>query len=140
MIQPLRRYHRRAFLVLAVVLPVVFVAGLAARRNTPPPKIEAMLLAASSGNGKKFKYPIMVWSDPPKARLIATRPFVVPDALVYWSKQSPQENSLPAGAVFLGRLDPALTYQIPGPAPGYFVIYSPAQQAVLDYAAFGGRP
>ncbi len=140
MIQPLRRYHRCTFFALAVLLPALFVAGLAARRKTPPPKFEAMLLAVSSGGGKKFKYPIMVWSAPPRARLIVTKPFVVPDALVYWSTQIPNENVLRSDAVFLGRLDPAITYQIPASAPGFFVIYSPAQKSVLDYAAFGVRP
>jgi hypothetical protein len=140
MIQPLRGYHRRAFLVLAIVLPAVFVGGLAARRKMPVAKVETLLLAAPSGGGKKFTYPITVWSAPPKARLIATKPLVLPDALVYWSTQAPQEKFLPADAVFLGRLDPALTYQIPNPSPGFLVIYSPAKKAVLDYAAFGVRP
>ena len=36
MIQPLRRAHFRIWLVLAVVLYAVFVAGLAARRSTTP--------------------------------------------------------------------------------------------------------
>ncbi len=31
MIQPLRRVHRRAFLVLAIVLPVILFVGLRAR-------------------------------------------------------------------------------------------------------------
>ncbi len=139
MIQPLRTYHRRTFLVLAVVLPVIFVAGLAARRKTPPPKTEAMLLATSSGNGKKFSYPILIWSDFPKVRLVAIKPLALPDALVYWSNETPARSDLPAGSIFLGRMDPALTYQLPSAAPGFLVIYSPAQKAVLDYAAFGAR-
>jgi hypothetical protein len=36
MIQPLRRAHRVTFIGLAVVLPVVFVAGLAVRGPLPP--------------------------------------------------------------------------------------------------------
>jgi len=37
MIQPLRRAHFRIWLVLAVVLYVVFIAGLLARRTSTPP-------------------------------------------------------------------------------------------------------
>jgi hypothetical protein len=37
MIQPLRRAHFRAWLVLAVLLYAVFIAGLLARRSTTPP-------------------------------------------------------------------------------------------------------
>ena len=36
MTQPLRRAHRRILIVLAVVLPAAFVAGLAARKPLPP--------------------------------------------------------------------------------------------------------
>jgi hypothetical protein len=36
MIQPLRRAHFRIWLVLAIVLYVVFAAGLLARRSTTP--------------------------------------------------------------------------------------------------------
>jgi len=139
-IQPLRTYHRWTFLILAIAIPVVFVAGLTARRTTPQPKREAMLLASPSGSGKRFNYPILVWSNFPKARLVAIKPIALPDALVYWSNQAPGQNDLPPDSIFLGRLDPAITYQIPNPSPGFFVIYSPAQKAILDYAAFGGRP
>jgi len=37
MIQPLRRAHFRIWLVLAVVLYAVFIAGLLARRTSTPP-------------------------------------------------------------------------------------------------------
>ncbi len=37
MIQPLRRAHFRIWLVLAVLLYAVFIAGLLARRSTTPP-------------------------------------------------------------------------------------------------------
>lgn len=36
MIRPLRRAHRRLWLLLAVLLPALFVAGLWARRTTTP--------------------------------------------------------------------------------------------------------
>ena len=36
MIQPLRRSHLWIWIVLAVLLPVLFAAGLAARRDTTP--------------------------------------------------------------------------------------------------------
>ncbi len=33
MIQPLRKWHRRIFFVLLFLLPIIFVAGLAARHH-----------------------------------------------------------------------------------------------------------
>jgi len=36
MTQPLRRAHRRIIIVLALVLPAAFVAGIAARRPPAP--------------------------------------------------------------------------------------------------------
>lgn len=35
MTAPLRRWHRRAWLVLALLLPLILLAGLAARRPEP---------------------------------------------------------------------------------------------------------
>lgn len=37
MIQPLRRFHRMTFAAMAVILPAVFIAGLAARRPLVTP-------------------------------------------------------------------------------------------------------
>jgi hypothetical protein len=37
MTRPLRRAHRRVWLLLAVLLPALYVAALAARRTTTPP-------------------------------------------------------------------------------------------------------
>jgi hypothetical protein len=36
-IQPLRRAHRWIWLALSLLLPAVFIAGIAARRSTTPP-------------------------------------------------------------------------------------------------------
>jgi hypothetical protein len=36
MIQPLRRSHLRIWIALAVLLPILFAVGLAARRDTTP--------------------------------------------------------------------------------------------------------
>jgi hypothetical protein len=37
MIQPLRQTHLRIFLVLAVLVPLIFVLALVKRRPLPPP-------------------------------------------------------------------------------------------------------
>ncbi len=42
MIQPLRTRHRRIFLVLAIILPVLFAAGLMVRPALPAPVISAV--------------------------------------------------------------------------------------------------
>ena len=36
MIQPLRRNHLRIWICLAVLLPILFIAGLASRQETTP--------------------------------------------------------------------------------------------------------
>ncbi len=38
MIQPLRKLHRRVFLLLAVLLPLLFLAGFHARHRVPADK------------------------------------------------------------------------------------------------------
>jgi len=40
MIQPLRKMHRAIFLVLAVLLPVLFLSGIAFRHSWPTAKPE----------------------------------------------------------------------------------------------------
>jgi len=39
MIQPLRIWHRRIFLLLLLLLPIIFVAGLGARHHSVSPKL-----------------------------------------------------------------------------------------------------
>jgi hypothetical protein len=49
MTQPLRTLHRRVMILLAVVLPAAFVAGLAARRPAPPVNPEVHWVAPLPG-------------------------------------------------------------------------------------------
>jgi hypothetical protein len=47
MIQPLRRTHRRIFLVLALLLPLLFLSGIAFRHRWPvSPKSKSPALGA----------------------------------------------------------------------------------------------
>ena len=47
MIQPLRRAHRRIFLVLALLLPVLFLSGIAFRHRWPvSPKSKSPALSS----------------------------------------------------------------------------------------------
>jgi len=45
MIQPLRKTHRAIFLVLAVLLPVLFLSGIAFRHSWPGIKSDQVRLA-----------------------------------------------------------------------------------------------
>lgn len=50
MIRPLRRQHRGIILVLAVVLAVVFIAGIGLRKSTPKnSRLPDTLLKTSAG-------------------------------------------------------------------------------------------
>jgi len=61
MIQPLRKLHRRVFLLLAIALPLFFIAGLRARHHVPIPKaIPRKPVSQTPLNGSE---PILTASD-----------------------------------------------------------------------------
>jgi len=61
MIQPLRKFHRCAFLLLAIALPLFFIAGLRARHHVPAPKaIPRKPVSQTPLNGSE---PILTASD-----------------------------------------------------------------------------
>ncbi|HUB26856.1 MAG TPA: hypothetical protein VL992_15630, partial [Tepidisphaeraceae bacterium] len=93
MIQPLRRVHRYAFLVLAPLLSGIFAAGLAARRPlvTVKPGADRIHLALASGTA--------IVTDP---RELWGGAVDDPDLLIYWTADEPELNALPANARFLG--------------------------------------
>jgi hypothetical protein len=48
MIQPLRKVHRWVFVLLAIVLPLLFIAGLRARHHLLPEKVSSRNLNSSA--------------------------------------------------------------------------------------------
>jgi len=151
MIRPLRQFHRRAWLALGIVLPVAFIAGIAARQ--PLPEVNSLPKEISPATAA---FASEVWSradlfpkSPVRIRLLreqvaagkyavalsAANDFLKPDLLVYWSDgKSGNPNSLPANAILLGAFTtPQL--RLPPDAEktgGRLVLYSLADNEIVD--------
>jgi hypothetical protein len=123
MIQPLRRYHRFSFYTLGVLLPVLFSAGLVARRPlvSLQPASDRIHLTMPSGTA--------VVTD---SRELWGGAVDDPDLLVYWAEDEPELDSLPVNARLLGSLQSAHTgvLRVPGGDRnrGYLILYSLAYQ------------
>ncbi|MBI5385603.1 MAG: hypothetical protein HZA90_13070 [Verrucomicrobia bacterium] len=149
MIRPLRQRHRVIFCALALVLPLAFAAGVAARKPVP---VMAALPSAVGGERPQFDSTIWerddLWTQPPmRARLlagktnrlavelIAARDIARADVIVYWVPGDPKLNdALPDNAVFLG----AFTRNGPLPLPaeaaqqaGSLILYSLADHEIV---------
>jgi hypothetical protein len=154
MIQALRTVHRLAFVVLAFVLLVVIVAGLAARRplrasGSPPvhPLASAQLLRRSGTLWPKHAMRTEFYSDSrhPGAVdvvLITSEELGEPDLLLYWSVDPPSGDSLPAGARLMGPFITGKPFVLPPSLSGseYLVLFSLAHQAVFDTAKVEKQP
>lgn len=152
MIQPLRTIHRRAFIGLAVVLPVILLVGLGARRPRPAgrwvPDIATQgdMTRKSDAHWRKHAIRSGFYIDRKQApdRYVvfeAGEDLSEPDVLLYWAGSEPAGGSLPPQAQLLGAL-PGTTFLLPSDAraPGYLVLYSLAHQAVIDTAAVENLP
>ena len=123
MIQPLRRYHRFSFYSLGVLLPVLFSAGLVARRSlvSLQPTSDRIHLTMPSGTA-------MVTDS----RELWGRAVDDPDVLVYWTEDEPELDSLPVNAHLLGSLQAGRNRVLRVPRgdrnPGYIILYSLAYQ------------
>ena len=123
MIQPLRRYHRYSFFALAAVLPVIFGAGLAARRPLVgvAPNSDRIHFALPSGTA--------LVTD---SRALWGSAVDAPDVLVYWTEDEPDLESLPVNARLLGSLESAHREVLKVPSGersrGYLILFSLAQQ------------
>ena len=148
MILPLRQRHRHVFAVLAVVLPVVFVIGIAARSRVPlVTSLSAEISGADASNAT------VVWeradlftNAPVNVRLLrgtngessltlsAAGDFAKPDLLAYWTAGAlPSGDALPESAVLLGsfaaprlRLPDGFTTQ-----SGSLILFSLADQEIV---------
>lgn len=152
MIRPLRQRHRRIIITLGILLPVAFVAGVAARKSVPGMASLPPGLAAPSQ-----KFTAIQWErtdlftkTPIQVRLLrenagagrfavqfsAAKDFVKPDLLVYWVSGNPNiTDKLPGDAQLLGVFNPSMPLPLPpnsGPGNGVLVLYSLADQEVVE--------
>ena len=146
--QPLRTVHRFAFVALAFVLPVVIVAGLAARRPrlaSGAPRVQlpaaAHLERTSGALWSKHAMRMEFYSDSDRRGeidvvLVAAEELNEPDLLLYWSVDPPSGDSLPAAARLMGPFITEKPFALPPSlsGSGYFVLFSLAHQAVFDMA------
>lgn len=156
MIAPLRRWHRRAFGVLAIAVPAILVAAIAARPDAP---VNAAL--PSDVQPSQVRETIqLAWSRPDvvstlvltiagateialDAQSLATEPTV----LVYWLDPNDASDP-PAAGRLLGAVRGTGRQRIPLPADaatrgGRLALYSLAHDEVIataTIAATGGQP
>ena len=148
MIRPLRRRHRVVVCTLGVLLPFVFVVGIAARRPVPVTK---SVPAELGGNASDFG--TVVWTKAdlwPDQRITTSlrrnavgfvavelmfRDLAKPDVLVYWAAgEGRAVEGLPDNARLLGALSNGVPLPVPADArgeAGRFVLYSLADHQVV---------
>lgn len=152
MIRPLRQRHRRMVMVLGVVLPVVCVAGIAARKSAPvtaalPVGLVAPSLAFASIEWERSelfpKTGIQIrlrresaGSGRYAVELSGPKDFVKPDMIVYWvAGTNSIADSVPDNAQLLGGFSPAMALPLPMDAAheaGRLLVYSLADQEIVD--------
>jgi len=148
MIQPLRNAHRFAFVALAFVLPLVIVAGLAARRpglasGSPPVQLpdSAHLIRKSEALWAKHPMRTEFYSDSSRPGeievvLIPSVDWNEPDLLLYWSADPPSGDALPASSWLVGSFIAGKPFVLRpnGDGSGFLVLFSLPHQTVFDTA------
>lgn len=148
MIRPLRKWHGRVIMLLAVTLPPGYVALLSHREASVA---DTVRLAAGLG-GRVPAGPTFALLAEPRidGRLLAapgdTRPDAlqvtpvgdpgIPDLLAYWCPVAGDTRELPRDAVFIGALRGSRELVLPLPEPGltqtgYLILFSLARGEVL---------
>jgi hypothetical protein len=144
MIQPLRIIHRRAFVASAVVLPIIFISGIASRQALPEaPAIPSQTPSLTKPSEHSFsagrvKLTARVFKDSGTLTLqISTAtPFLAPDVLVYFSS-NPPDQAPASDAVFLGIFTPGQLYRLPKNRSGNVTLYSLAEKQILASFSVG---
>jgi len=148
MIQPLRTVHRRAFVMLALVLPVILLAGIEARHPGPsltrvspelPPG--AYLVRESNRLWTQHSIATKFYGRPesPKDIYVVLRPTQAlnePDLLLYWSANAPHGTSLPSESLLVApyAADEAFALPLENGRAGNLILFSLGHQAVFDSA------
>lgn len=150
MIYSLRQTHRRIFSVLGVLLPLVLVIGIVARRSVPqievlPPELSSSTQTFTATDTvrddlfAKAAVTVRIWKDLQSGQLAvgfsAPRHLLKPDLLVYWtSSGTPLAGELPADAVLLGAFA-ASPLPLPAEAErgaGALLLFSLADQEIVE--------
>jgi len=136
-IAPLRRRHRIWTRILAVVLPIGIVLGIAAREPIP---VAFGSPAAERTPALEFEFeavPVhghVYTADGARQVELLPVDLMSPDVLVYWSEAGPQDGQLPAMTTTLvGKLagDDVRTFDLPS-SGGWLYLYSLGHKKLLD--------
>lgn len=149
MIQPLRNWHRWTFEVLGILLPIVFLAGLAARPSgtkstSLPPALSGQKIFETASAWKNHSITTTLFTDGP-AVLLQLEPaarLVSPDLLLYWSSEpAPTADGIESNATLLGSFEPGRRYLLPREAKrGRLLLYSLAHRKLVDSAVLQVEP
>jgi len=149
MIQPLRNYHRFIFEVLGLLLPLIFLLGLAVR-----PSVTKSVNAAALPGGQKISELTGAWKHHSITSRLYTDGSTVllqiqpasnlnePDLLLYWSTEpAPPTSDVLKNATLFGAFEANHLYQLPPDTKrGSLLLYSLAHQRLVDSAALETRP
>ena len=152
MIKPLRTVHRRMFIVLAGVLPVILGIALKARPRvvsvTPNPvkgeRVSVRLNQATAAWAKQT-FSTEFYSDARNSEvwfsLTPLRDLHEPDLLLYWTSQSDANSPDLTSAQLLGSFRQSKSYSLPvGTQPVSLILYSLAHGEIVDSARVEGLP
>lgn len=149
MIQPLRNYHRWIFEGLGVVLPIIFLAGLAVRPSATQSASAATPIAGkkiveSTGAWKNHIITTTLYSDDSGVsfRLQPVSSLNQPDLLLYWSADTvPPTSGFGENATLLGAFEVNRLYKLPaGSKGGSLLLYSLAHRQLVDSAQLDPHP
>jgi hypothetical protein len=148
MILPLRRRHRRMFAAISVLLPVAFVAGVAARKATttlpnPLPSAPATFSIDQWERHDLFTNVIVRVqllreasnTNHEAIQMSTPKDFVKADLLVYWlPAASTLKDNIPDDAVLLGAFVSGQPLPLPSSGikrPGSLILYSLAEHQII---------
>lgn len=150
MILPLRQRHRRIFAIIGVLLPLLFVVGIAVRRAVPqpetlPPELSSQTVTfTATGYERADLFPespvqVRLWREQGSGRFAvgftAAKDFLKPDLMAYWSAARPAANdTLPPNASLLGAFvaGPLTLPEEASAKDGFLILFSLANQEIVD--------
>jgi hypothetical protein len=149
MIRPLRQRHRRVFYVLALILPLAFATGIAARKRIP-------VMASKTFSPSEMPATRALWTDPnlfSESRIITSlreqadgrltvqllfRDLVRADMLLYWQPgEAEPRQGLGNRATLLGAIGSASKFPLQPSAKnelGRLILYSLADHEVVVWS------